>query len=93
MYARPEEAGFSYEKLTEARQYAEAIGSAAVMVIYDGAVVAHWGDIETRYMCHSVRKSFLSALYGIHVAEGNIDVNKTMAELGIDDEPPLTPLE
>ncbi|MBN2312848.1 MAG: serine hydrolase [Sedimentisphaerales bacterium] len=93
MYARPEEAGFSYEKLAEARQYSEAIGSAAVMVIYDGAVVAHWGDIETRYMCHSVRKSFLSALYGIHVAEGNIDLDKTMAQLGIDDEPPLTSLE
>jgi len=93
MYARPEEAGFSYEKLAEARQYSEEIGSAAVMVIYDDAVVAHWGDIETRYMCHSVRKSFLSALYGVHVAEGNIDLDKMMAELGIDDEPPLTPLE
>ena len=93
MYARPEDAGFSSEKLAEARRYSEQIGSAAVMVIYDGAVVAHWGDIETRYMCHSVRKSFLSALYGVHVAEGHIDLDKTMAELGIDDKPPLTPLE
>lgn len=93
MYVTPEEAGFSSEKLAQARQYSDEIGSAAVMVIYDGAVVAHWGDIEKRYMCHSIRKSFLSALYGIHVADGTIDLDKTMADLGIDDEPPLTPLE
>jgi len=61
--------------------------------LYDGAVVAHWGDIETRYMCHSIRKSFLSALYGVHVAKGNIDLDETMGELGIDDKPPLTQLE
>jgi CubicO group peptidase (beta-lactamase class C family) len=93
MYTEPEQAGFSSEKLAQARQYSEQIGSAAVMVIHDGAVVAWWGDVETRYMCHSVRKSFLSALYGVHVAEGHIDLDKTMAELDIDDEPPLTPLE
>jgi len=93
VYVTPEEAGFSSEKLARARQYSDEIGSAAVMVIYDGAVVAHWGDIEKRYMCHSIRKSFLSALYGVHVADGNIDLDKTMADLGIDDEPPLTTLE
>jgi len=93
MYVKPEDAGFSSEKLARARQYSDEIGSAAVMVIYDGAVVAHWGDIEKRYMCHSIRKSFLSALYGIHVANGNVDLDMTMAELGVDDEPPLTTLE
>jgi CubicO group peptidase (beta-lactamase class C family) len=93
VYAKSEQAGFSSEKLAEARQYSEQIGSAAVMVIYDGAVVAQWGDIKTRYMCHSIRKSFLSALYGVHVDEGHIDLDKTMAELGIDDAPPLTSLE
>ncbi|UCE47084.1 MAG: serine hydrolase [Phycisphaerales bacterium] len=92
-YATPEEAGFSSEKLAQAQQYSDEIGSAAVMVIHNGAVVAHWGDIEKRYMCHSIRKSFLSALYGIHVADGNIDLDMTMADLGIDDKPPLTTLE
>ena len=59
----------------------------------DGAVVAAWGDVQTRYMCHSVRKSFLSALYGVHVSQGNMDLNKTLAELNIDDRPPLTDAE
>jgi CubicO group peptidase (beta-lactamase class C family) len=35
-----------------------------------------------------MRKSLLSALIGIHVDEGRIDLNRTMAQLGIDDRPP-----
>lgn len=90
MYAAPEEAGWCSEKLGKAREFCDTIDSAAVVVVHDGAVLAAWGNVETRYMCHSVRKSLLSALYGVHVDEGNIDLNKTLAELGIDDEPPLT---
>ena len=92
-YANPTDAGFSSEKLAQARQYADELGSEAVMVIYKGAVLAHWGPVETRYMCHSVRKSFLSALYGIHVDQGNINLDQTLAELGIDDADPLTESE
>jgi len=92
-YVTPEEAGFSSEKLTAARLYSDQIGSAAVMVIYKGAVVAQWGEIEKRFMCHSVRKSFLSALYGVEVAQGNIRLDANMADLGVDDVPPLTDIE
>jgi CubicO group peptidase (beta-lactamase class C family) len=64
------------------------------MVIADGAVVAAWGDVDRRFMCHSVRKSFLSALYGIYWDRGEIALNKTMADLGIDDFPdPLLEIE
>jgi len=92
-YATPEQAGWSSEKLQKAREYFDSTDSAAVMIVYDGAVLAAWGDVETRYMCHSVRKSLLSALYGVHVQEGNIDLNKTMAELNVADAPPLTDAE
>ena len=92
-YANPEEAGWSSEKLRQAREYFDTIDSAAVLVVYDGAMLAVWGNVETRYMCHSIRKSLLSALYGVHVSEGNIDLNKTLAELNLDDEPPLTDAE
>ena len=48
----------------------------------------------TRYNVHSIRKSFLSALYGIHVREGRVDLAATLESLGIDDnEPSLTPVE
>ena len=90
----PEQLGWSSEKLAAARKYSEKIGSAAVMIVDDGVVVEAWGQIMRTYQCHSMRKSLLSALIGIHVEEGHIDPSKTMEELGIDDnEPSLTPVE
>jgi len=89
----PEALGWSSEKLATARDYADTIGTAAVMIIDDGIVVDGWGDVTRNYHCHSMRKSLLSALYGIYVAEGTIDVSKTLAELEIDEETPLTETE
>jgi CubicO group peptidase (beta-lactamase class C family) len=86
--------GWSPEKLAEARQVAAAIGSAAVMVVDRGTVIAAWGDIARKYRCHSMRKSLISALYGIATARGQIDLEANLAQLGIDDHPPaLTDLE
>jgi len=87
----PEQLGWSSEKLAEARAYSKKIGSAAVMIVDDGVVVDAWGDITRRFQCHSMRKSLMSALIGVHVDEGNIDIAKTMEDLGIDRlEPSLT---
>jgi CubicO group peptidase (beta-lactamase class C family) len=90
MYAVPEDAGWSSDRLSSAKALYDDIGSSAFLVVSDGAVLVAWGDIERRFMCHSVRKSFLSALYGIHVEEGTIDLENTLEELKIDDVPPLT---
>jgi len=94
-YKSPEEAGFSSTKLLDAKVYWDSLqpALAATMIIYKGKILVSWGDISGPYMCHSVRKSFLSSLYGIHVNEGHIDIQKTMADLGIDDIPPLTEAE
>ena len=81
------QAGFDARKLDAARATWETLPSSAFMVISDGAVVASWGDVGRRFMCHSVRKSFLSALYGVYWDRGEIELNKTLADLGIDDEP------
>ncbi len=90
MYVTPEEAGWSSDKLSTAKALYDKSGSVAFLAVFDGAVLVAWGDIERRYMCHSVRKSFLSALFGKHVAEGRIALNETLEELNIDDYPPLT---
>lgn len=91
---KPENHGWSPEKLAKARNFSQKINSAAVMIVDNGIVVDAWGDIERTYHCHSIRKSILSALIGIHVEEKNIDLSKTLDELGIDDyEPSLTKLE
>ena len=87
---RPEDLGYSSEKLAAAKAYSQTIKTAAVMVVVRGVVVDEWGDVAKKYLTHSTRKSFLSALYGKHVRSGVIDLDKTLADLGIDDEPPLT---
>ncbi len=40
-----------------------------------------------------MRKSLMSALFGIYVAEGKIDLSSTLKELGIDDLTPPTEME
>lgn len=84
----PEGVGWSSKKLQEAKEFSQGIQTAAVMIIYDGKVLYHWGEISRKFNIHSCRKSLLSALYGIHVDNGNIDLSKNMAELDIDDLPP-----
>jgi len=86
-YANVEQAGFDAAKLAAAKETWEMLPSSAFLVIADGAVVAAWGEVGRRFMCHSVRKSFLSALYGIYWDRGQIELNMTLADLGIDDEP------
>ncbi|HSY98211.1 MAG TPA: serine hydrolase [Terriglobales bacterium] len=87
------EAGWSKEKLAAAQAYANAdsVHTSAVMVVQGGEVADQWGDFDKKIDCYSIRKSLLSALYGIYSAEGIIDVNQTLEQLGIDDSPdPLT---
>jgi CubicO group peptidase (beta-lactamase class C family) len=86
-------AGWSSERLAVAHAYADAdsIHTSAVMIIQGGKVVDEWGDTDKKIDAYSVRKTLLSALYGIYVAEGVIDLNATLEQLGIDDSPaPLT---
>jgi CubicO group peptidase (beta-lactamase class C family) len=86
-------AGWSEEKLAAAREYAagDSIHTSAVMVVQGGEVVDQWGDIDKKIDSYSVRKSLLSALYGIYASEGVIDTNQTLEQVGIDDSPdPLT---
>lgn len=81
---------YSREKLDRARAYADSINTAAVMIVVDGKILEEWGEVEKKYNTHSVRKSFLSALYGNYVHDGTIDLDITMEDLGIGDIPPLT---
>lgn len=88
--ARPEDQGFSSAGLAAAREFSTTIKTAAVMVVHDGVVVAQWGEVDRKFNTHSIRKSFLATLYGQPVREGKIDLDVTLAQLGLDDKPPLT---
>src|SRR5262249_27653401 len=91
----PEAAGWSVDKIAEARSWSRQIApTAAVMIIQHGVIVAEWGDTAVKSNLHSVRKSLLSALIGIAVDEHRIDLSATMDRLGMDDNAPsLTPTE
>jgi CubicO group peptidase (beta-lactamase class C family) len=93
-HVSPAQDGWSEADLAQAQTWSQKINSTAVMVIHHGEVVAEWGDTAKRTELASVRKSFLSALIGIAVAEKKIDLDSTLAQLGIDDNPPsLTDVE
>jgi hypothetical protein len=84
----PEEAGWSSAELLEAHQFAIQSECQAVMALYDGKVFFSRGNTQRNYEVHSIRESFLSVLYGIHFARGNINLNATLEDLYIDDITP-----
>jgi CubicO group peptidase (beta-lactamase class C family) len=84
----PQQAGYSAERLAELPGFLEQAGSDSLLLLHNGKVFFEWGDIRKRLLIHSMRKALLNSLYGIYQARGNIDVNQTLAELGIDDLPP-----
>ncbi|MBN1388051.1 MAG: serine hydrolase [Bacteroidales bacterium] len=89
----PAELGFDLKKLEEARNYTDSINTAALVIVKSGIIVYEWGEVDKKYMTHSIRKSFLSALFGNYVREGIIELDKTVDELGLGDEPPLSDIE
>lgn len=94
MRADPASHGWSVEKLEEAEGYARGYGPTAVIIVHDGVVVASWGDVARKVNIRSMRKSLLSALFGIAASDGKIALNRTLADLGIDDRAPgLSDLE
>ena len=86
-YISPESVGYSSSDLDQAKQYGRDAGYAAVMALYGDKVFFSFGQTSYNYWTHSIRKPFLSAIFGIHVGNGNIDLDATLGELGINDTP------
>jgi CubicO group peptidase (beta-lactamase class C family) len=78
-------AGWSAEKLADLRVFSNTLETEAVVVVTNGKILASWGATDKKFNVHSIRKSMLSALCGIEVAEGRLDLNWTLEKLGIDD--------
>ena len=58
-----------------------------------GRVVFEYGDLKRVSKVASVRKSILAMLYGKYHAEGKIDLNRTVEQLGLTDVQPFLPIE
>ena len=63
------------------------------MAVVGGRVLMEYGDVRAVSYLASVRKSILSMLYGNYVARGQVRLDKTLADLGIDDRGGLTATE
>lgn len=85
--ADPETLDWSADKLDNVRDYAEEIKTEALMIVDDGRLVAAFGDTDRKYYVASVRKSYLSTLFGFYT-DSLISLDATLADYGIDDKNP-----
>ena len=93
-FAEPESVGFQKDKLEKIAEYAKAkTGTTGLVVAVDGKIIYTYGDIRQVSYIASCRKSVLSMLYGKYVANGTINLDETVGQLGIDDLQGLLPQE
>jgi CubicO group peptidase (beta-lactamase class C family) len=86
--------GWNAQGLQQAQEQFRQMGSSAVVIVHNGRVVQAWGDFTRPIKIHSARKSLMSALYGIAVAQKQVYLDWTLQDLRIDDlAPSLTPQE
>jgi CubicO group peptidase (beta-lactamase class C family) len=88
--AKPEELGWSTGRLEEVRKFFDTLPPANLVVVDHGRIVVEWGDPAMKIMVSSMRKSISSVLYGIDLPNSKLDLDTTIGQLGIDDDPPLT---
>ena len=91
--AAPEVSRWSALALMQADDVARSIGTDAYLVVHHGVVVHQFGDVSKPMNLFSGRKSVLSVLYGMGVDRQSIDLNKTLADLGINDKSVLAETE
>jgi CubicO group peptidase (beta-lactamase class C family) len=91
--ADPKTAGYCSDKLDLATARVKELGTTAMMAVVGGRELWSYGDLQTISYLASVRKSILAMMYGKYVASGQIKLEKTLADLGIDDHQALVPAE
>jgi CubicO group peptidase (beta-lactamase class C family) len=91
--SRVDSAGWSAVGLDDVRARLATMPSTGFMAVAGGRVLMEYGDTEVLSYLASVRKSILSMLYGIYIDRGATRLDRTLADLGIDDHQGLTDLE
>jgi CubicO group peptidase (beta-lactamase class C family) len=93
MAASPDAVGWSSGRLRIADDFAGTIQTDAYLIVQHGLIVHEYGATARATNIHSIRKSILSILMGIHLDRGVVDIDKTLAELDIDDKETLSATE
>ncbi|MEO1623940.1 MAG: serine hydrolase [Bacteroidota bacterium] len=71
----------------------DSMNTTGLLVVHAGKLVFSYGDVSEQSYIASCRKSILAMLYGNYVANGSIDLDASMASLGIDDRQGLSEVE
>jgi CubicO group peptidase (beta-lactamase class C family) len=91
--ADPTAVGWAPADLDSVRSRLASLPTTGFMAVVGGRVLMEYGDVETVSYLASVRKSVLSMLFGNYVARGQVRLDRTLADIGIDDLGKLTPEE
>jgi CubicO group peptidase (beta-lactamase class C family) len=80
-------------RLDSTRDFLQTLATTALIAVKEGHVLFSYGPVESVSYIASARKSVLAMMYGKYVADGKVDLDKTLAELEIDDIGGLLPVE
>jgi CubicO group peptidase (beta-lactamase class C family) len=79
--------------LASVRHDLESLSTTSLIAVYRGRVLMGHGPVEAPIYVASERKSILAILFGKYVASGAIDLDRTIADIGIDEPDGLLPVE
>lgn len=89
-----EDAGYDPIAMSSARRFIiDSMNTTGLVVVVEGKILGTYGDIKELSYLASCRKSILAMLYGNYVTDGFIDLEKTLEEIGMDDNLGLLPIE
>jgi len=80
-------------RVADIEQQLRRLHLTAAQIRHAGRTIIEAGDVSRPVHVHSIRKSILSALFGRAHDRGQIDLDATLEDLGIDDTPALTDTE
>ena len=89
----PRIAGWTRAGLDSVRAVLSTKATTGFVAIVGGRELMTYGNIDTVTYIASARKSVLSMLFGKYVRNGTVDLNKSLADLGMDDIGGLTDQE
>jgi CubicO group peptidase (beta-lactamase class C family) len=93
-HQNPPEVGWSDSDRRDFTRYIiDSTYITGLVIIQKGQIVLEFGDLEENSYIASCRKSVLAMLYGKYVENGQINLDKTLSELKIEDHSPLLKIE
>jgi CubicO group peptidase (beta-lactamase class C family) len=92
-FDKAEDGGFRSAALHAVERMLYPLPTTSLLVVKAGRVVYHYGDSSHVSYLASARKSVLSMLYGKYVANGTINLDRTVGDLGIEEAGGLLPIE